>query len=229
MHVIGLRTGFGTIHQIEAVDVQAVVKRRKRGERCRPRPSHCSRPPWVLQPASSGYERRGLASRSQAPTTYPDSPDATRQGVAGLDAVHNCLKMGGAVVSQALASVLGSDTRSNVSRRLLFASLAVIASLIWVATAFASSRDYLWNTQLAASWGHSDLVSHNHYFNSIYPSDPTAGWPTGVFEAVSGGSHFVLNGNGKIEYSHPSTYYDQPWCWNRDSVAHTFSRCTAQW
>jgi hypothetical protein len=104
-----------------------------------------------------------------------------------------------------------------------------IASLIWVATAFASSRDYLWNTQLAASWGHSDLVSHNHYFNSIYPSDPTAGWPTGVFEAVSGGSHFVLNGNGKIEYSHPSTYYDQPWCWNRDSVAHTFSRCTAQW
>ena len=125
MHVIGLRTGFGTIHQIEAVDVQAVVKRRKRGERCRPRPSHCSRPPSVLQPASSGYERRGLASRSQAPTTYPDSPDATRQGVAGLDAVHNCLKMGGAVVSQALASVLGSDTRSNVSRRLLFASLAV--------------------------------------------------------------------------------------------------------
>jgi hypothetical protein len=134
------------------------------------------------------------------------------------------------MVSPALASILESiGIRLTDSRRILFIGFAVAASLIWVTVALASTRDYLFNSQLGPSIGHSDLVSHNHYFNSIYPSDPTAGWPTGVFEVVSSGTHYVMNGNGKIEYSHPSTYYDQPWCWNRDSVTHTFSRCTAQW
>ena len=125
------------------------------------------------------------------------------------------------------------DKRRNIRMRnrmgfWLVAGLAL--SLLLVSVAGAASRTYLFRQVLGPSIAHSDLVQHNHYYNGIlFDTNPNS-FPSGLFESTSGsGNHFVMTGNGNLSYSHSATYYDAPYCWNRDSVSHLVASCVANW
>ena len=106
----------------------------------------------------------------------------------------------------------------------------LVIALAVVPVAVAASRAYLFRQVLGANVAHSDLVSHNHNFNSIlFDTNPNS-FPSGLFESTSGsGNHFVMTGNGNLSFSHPPTYFDAPFCWNRDSVNHLVASCEASW
>jgi hypothetical protein len=106
--------------------------------------------------------------------------------------------------------------------------VAVVTALVVVAAAGASARNYWLYADLGAYSSTSDGINHNHNFNEMYV---TASFPTGIYEETptTHEIHFAVNGNGWVSYSHPSTYYDSPSCWNRDSSTQYVIQCDAYW
>lgn len=120
-------------------------------------------------------------------------------------------------------------TRLTPARRRIMALLFTFAcALILVAVAVASARNYWLNGTIGANTAVTDGVNHNHGFNELYV---TASFPTGIYEktASTNETHFAKNGNGWISFSHPSTYYDHPLCWNRDISPQYVIQCDAAW
>jgi len=77
----------------------------------------------------------------------------------------------------------------------------------------------------------SDGRYHNHIWNRLGWSGGCSSYCTGgIYELTpTGGKVFAVNGIGDISYGHGGTYYDAPWCWNRDSVTHTVNACQGAW
>jgi hypothetical protein len=115
-------------------------------------------------------------------------------------------------------------------RRVIVVGVATLAIFLCaVGAAVAGSRYYWWQANLGGGASVSDGVFHNHYYNEIY-FGPGATYPSGVFERTQDGTkHYSQNSNGNIFYSHSNQYYDDPWCWNRDSSSHFVTDCGAAW
>lgn len=124
----------------------------------------------------------------------------------------------------------GEGNLRRSSWRLTLATVAIAGvSLALAFSAIAGSRNYLWQATLQANFQFSDLVDHNHYYNLMDTNG--SNYPTGIFEQTPNTHeiHYSKNGNGTIDYLHASTYFDHPFCWNRDSIAHFVFACDAEW
>jgi hypothetical protein len=120
--------------------------------------------------------------------------------------------------------------RQRGRRRVWFGLALLALVLVLVPSAWASSRLYFSQHNLGANTAVTDGVNHNHNFNILY-FGPNATYPSGIYEvtANTGETHFAKNGNGNISITHSPTYFDHPFCWNRDFTAHFVSYCEAEW